>query len=352
MGGRRILPLTQSGIIAELLRNRRGMGAALAAAEVPVPFTETLTVASNGQTAFTLSYLPIDDVDFSSVRVFLREQRLVEGTDYTVDYDTGALTLTGTRRTAYATPAPADEVTVDYWTNGERIAQVLPPDAGYAELVIADGPLFYFRLGEATVSSGATAADSSGHSRDGLFSGTTLSSVASLLTSDTGDNAIDSAGTISDGVELAYASWMNVTQASWEFWISSTDADGGRIFARESPSYVWSIQGGAGSPIYFLASATTIATSTSTDYFDGNPHHVVITYDGTTVRFYKDGVADGSTAWAGPLPTATNSAITLLHAVGTNVNASLIVGTLDEVAMYDYALTATQVGTHYTAGTS
>lgn len=90
---------------------------------VPSPVAQAIEVGSNGQTVFTLDYLPIEDNDFSSVQVQIRGQRLTPGTDYTVDYAEGTVTLTGTV-TAYATPAPADEVVIDYWTTGALPADV------------------------------------------------------------------------------------------------------------------------------------------------------------------------------------------------------------------------------------
>ncbi|HWU21564.1 MAG TPA: hypothetical protein VN088_08565, partial [Nocardioides sp.] len=89
MGGRRITPLTETGIVAELLRSRRGTGAALSAVQVPNPAKDTFTVAATPATTYTLTYLPLEQ----SVNLSLNGIELLEGTDYTLDYATAIATI-------------------------------------------------------------------------------------------------------------------------------------------------------------------------------------------------------------------------------------------------------------------
>ncbi len=74
-------------------------------------------------------------------------------------------------------------------------------------------------------------------------------------------------------------------------------------------------------------------------------HHVVGTWDGTNQRVYLDGVLGATSAnFAGALTTGTSSLI------GTFDKASLFFnGVIDDVAAYNYALSSTQVASHYNA---
>jgi Concanavalin A-like lectin/glucanases superfamily len=92
-----------------------------------------------------------------------------------------------------------------------------------------------------------------------------------------------------------------------------------------------------------------IATSTKT-YNDGQWHYAVMTYDGTTVRLYIDGaqVATKSTGGAVPDNTGTQPV-----RVGANSRAAdrFFTGNVDEVRVWNRALTSTEVSNAYNSGT-
>ena len=76
-------------------------------------------------------------------------------------------------------------------------------------------------------------------------------------------------------------------------------------------------------------------------------HHVALTWDGTTMKAYKDGAQQGSNY----TPGAHN--ITLAWGNGVRLatrNTNSFDGTLDEVAIYPTALSAGQILNHYSAG--
>jgi hypothetical protein len=80
---------------------------------------------------------------------------------------------------------------------------------------------------------------------------------------------------------------------------------------------------------------------------DGAWHHVVVTYSGTAVTAYVDGVSVGSRSFtATSLNTVTNGTLW----VGASVDGyAPTYGGLDEVAVYSAVLTAAQVSAHYAA---
>lgn len=77
--------------------------------------------------------------------------------------------------------------------------------------------------------------------------------------------------------------------------------------------------------------------------------HVVGTYDGSTIRMYLNGALVQSFAYAQPI---THSTSPLLIGDAAGVGNYHWNGTLDEVALYNRALTATEVLQHYQLGTA
>lgn len=82
---------------------------------------------------------------------------------------------------------------------------------------------------------------------------------------------------------------------------------------------------------------------------DTNWHHAVATSDGTTVRFYVDGVQVTSTGVASTGDMSTVQPI-WLGAYGTGTNSENWDGAIDEVAVYTTALSLSRVQAHYIAG--
>jgi len=67
--------------------------------------------------------------------------------------------------------------------------------------------------------------------------------------------------------------------------------------------------------------------------------HLAATYDGTTLRLYVNGALAGSRAVASPLITSTG----VLRIGGNNVWGEWFAGLIDEVRLYNKALSATEI---------
>ena len=84
----------------------------------------------------------------------------------------------------------------------------------------------------------------------------------------------------------------------------------------------------SGSPIY---GTTALTANTWT--------HLAATYDGTTMRLYVNGVQVASQAQTGAIATSTNP----LQIGGDSIYGQYFAGTIDEVRVYNVALTAAQI---------
>ncbi len=83
--------------------------------------------------------------------------------------------------------------------------------------------------------------------------------------------------------------------------------------------------------------ADLVVTGLATNFLDGNWHHVATTFDGTTRRIYLNGVQVASDVPGSNGATAAN------FRIGSTNNSEYFSGTIDDVALYNNALSASEV---------
>jgi RHS repeat-associated protein len=110
---------------------------------------------------------------------------------------------------------------------------------------------------------------------------------------------------------------------------------GGHVLLFDSGSYA---QFGAPGGFDFLTGASRLQA--------GRTYHVVGTYDGSALRIYLNGLLDAS--MAATFPVSDSPLAARLGASGPE-HAHPFDGTLDELAIYDHALTPSRVRAHYAA---
>lgn len=208
----------------------------------------------------------------------------------------------------------------------------------YASEVLADSPLLYWRLGEA---SGTTAADASGNSKTGTYNGTPTRGVASLIATDPSNTAVQFNGT--DDCSFGGTLMSSSPGASLEIWFKTTATT---VVASLYEAGVSNITiYGDGHATVLPTSKTTI-TLGPTNKNDGNTHHAVLTYSTATatISLYIDGTlaASSSITGAGGFYASAARAFRSQAAVTT-------AGTGDEFAVYTTALSAARVAAHYAA---
>lgn len=220
----------------------------------------------------------------------------------------------------------------------------------YGDEVAADAPLGWWRLSEAATSQ--PVADASGAGHDGTWTGS--------------PDLHDARHLLDPGVATDGASWVTVpddpawtlgTEFTLEAWIQTTDDTGDLISHFDGvapfPGFLFGIGFGSqpGKLALYIHDGTDFTTvhSASTVH-DGNLHHVAVTTDGTTARFYIDGVLDSSPAQARTVGETSNG---LFLARDANPSPSRTYeGFLDDVAIYGTTLSQARLQAHISAATA
>lgn len=227
---------------------------------------------------------------------------------------------------------------------------------GYANTVLSDNPLAYWRLGDA---SGVTpTARDEQEGIDGTYSGSPSYGVAGALNSDAnsavafnGGSLIDLAEPISFGSsDFAIEAWFNTASASTDQQIWESDYTG----TPSQPQDV-SLALASGKAQFKVedANGTSALVTSSSTYNDGAWHYIAAVRNGSTFTLYVDGISVGSTSQtlgnvdvSGSIPRIGDGQ----HTTSNTHDGHFFGGSLDEIAVYTNALTSAQVTSHYGAG--
>lgn len=226
----------------------------------------------------------------------------------------------------------------------------------YSAEVLADSPLAYYRLGEA---SGTTLVDSSGNARNGTYSGTPTFGTAGLLTGDT-DTCVDFSG--DDYATVTSATWMNTPSTlTVEAWVVPDTITGDRIIASRtdwglgpsSSTRGWHliIQGGQFNVGLRMTDSTYHDAKVGPTLTVGTKYHVALVWDTAVgwVLYINGASAASSAALVGKSLGNPGNALRISR---ENYGVGFFDGRIDEVAIYGTALSASRIAAHYTAGTS
>lgn len=233
--------------------------------------------------------------------------------------------------------------------------------ATYYDVITGDSPAGYWRLGEAA---GATQAqDASPNNRDLNYNNAPASGFFGEPGAIVGD--LDTAVKFTPGSPNPTISSPNTTDFGFalgqsfsaEYWIKALPGNSmtgsppglltkGYDSSQSTPWYL-SRYHSDGRVDWFLRGPDRVVTSTAT-VNDGGWHHVVGVYDSAAGQshLYVDGRWQGTVTDVAGNPYGTNlRPFTIANHLNRNVDAFM-----DEVAMYDSALSADQVVEHYGTG--
>lgn len=184
--------------------------------------------------------------------------------------------------------------------------------------------------------SGLTIVDLSGNARTGTGVGTTYAQgIVNQGLSFNGTDYVSIAGAASlPTAAITVSVWVKATAPGdsyrifWHAWAAAGDW----ILYSDATNWIWGVRDGTNTQ-QLVASAHGGSTTW---------HHLVGTYDGSTSRFYVDGVEVG-TALAFAVALNTGGTFRLSHDAFNTFQ-----GTMDEAAIYTSALSANQVKALYT----
>jgi len=223
---------------------------------------------------------------------------------------------------------------------------------GYREIILADSPAAYWRLGE---TAGTTAADETG-SHAGTYQGAcTLGRPGAIASSADGALQVAGAGYVDLGnvlnatADMSVECWVKLSATGVHQDVVSKEGDGPASgyelgFAADN-RVIWGVFAGT----YYNIGAGgsgSLQISDTTLW-----HHLVGVRDSAAglLRLYVDGV-QVDTAACGPGVAASPQPLLLGAYPHVGAPSLKLSGYLDEVAIYAAALTAQQVRRHYTEG--
>jgi len=218
--------------------------------------------------------------------------------------------------------------------------------ATYRELVLGDGPSGYWRLGD----SGSVAVDELG-ANNGTYSGACGLGIPGAIAADA-NTAVAFDGS-SCHVTLPNAFDFPGNQAfSVEAWVTGAlDGTFRFVFSKETRGVQNPIDGygllmqPGGLELERVVSTTNKESPSApiTSTFS----HVVGAYDGGSMLLYLDGQIVGATP-----DTRVANAADIAAIIGSSSTGNFFLGSIDEVAVYPFALSAAQVAAHYAKGTA
>lgn len=215
------------------------------------------------------------------------------------------------------------------------------------------GLVSQWRLGEASATGSAAAA--SGGSNTAAYVGAVTTGADGELPRDANTAA---SLTASSYVQAATTSGLPTGAAarSVELWFRTTSSAQQTLFDYGSATAngmfgLWIKPGGTAMTAWGYGSGNDRDFTMPYSVIDGNWHHVVETYNGTSITLYIDGVAlPAQTATRTTVVNATGFTIGAVSTAGDANSGFSLLGSIDEVSLYSTALTGATVSAHYGLG--
>ena len=230
-----------------------------------------------------------------------------------------------------------------------NISGAVNADFTFSEINLGEGIVAYWPFEEGA---GTFTADATSGGNDGQLVGGTWTAgfIGNAVEFDGADDYVDLPSMDITGDELTIAAWFrsdaldncgsrdcriisksNGTAESAHYWMLSTFGSGSATRLR----FRLKTDG-----------TTTTLVASSGDLQEGEWTHAAAVYDGSEMRLYKDGALVGSTSKTGALSTSSSIDVN----IGRNPDGyGEWQGAIDDVRLYDRALTPGEVSTLYTS---
>ena len=196
----------------------------------------------------------------------------------------------------------------------------------------------HWRLNE---TSGTSAADSSGFNRTGTVTGTATwtSAVRNNGFSFNGSTQIQATGLLGSHANLTVAAWANLTTA---------DTSGAEIISLGDHFYIRLDESGW-ARAYMYNGSTWLSVGVYQTFAGTGWHHFAAVFDddNNTFKLYIDGAMAASTANTSSISYAGLGANTVIGRHGNGGTNHDFTGIIDDVRVYNYVLSDTEVATLY-----
>jgi hypothetical protein len=210
--------------------------------------------------------------------------------------------------------------------------------ADFQDAVLADGPLSYWRLDEA---SGSVAQDATANDRDGTFTEATLGAAAPFATAGTAVT-LPKTGRV-DGP-------VGASSGSVELWVNPSRLKKGEqagIAAHGDPAGDgWALGVGLKRKLAWKHAGATVQSRIT--LATGAWTQLTVTWDAQKVRFHVNGAAAKAINNQTGVPASSSGAL-VVGGTGAGAFTGALTGKVDEVALYSQALTAQDVQEHFGA---
>lgn len=213
----------------------------------------------------------------------------------------------------------------------------------------ASGLSAYWNLDEGT---GTSAADSSGNGNNGTLISSpswTAGKIGNALTFN-GSNYVNAGNGTSVNITgpLTVAAWIKTTQSSGEI------ATKYKYRLLGSSYYGYTLNLGSSKGLFTAYCGTDCSSpsaSSANNVDDGAWHYVVGVFDGSRVVTYADGVPGTSQLWSDSLAVGDNNFFIGARRASAGIGLPDIFfnGTIDDVRLYNRALSATEIQAYYNA---
>jgi chitodextrinase len=193
---------------------------------------------------------------------------------------------------------------------------------------------------------GSTVADASGNGNTGTVSGATWTSggkFGGAYSFNGSSSYID----VKDSPSLDLTNGMTL-----EAWVKPSAASTWRnvIMKEQQGMLVYALYANGASAAshgeIYTSGGNDVAADSSSAVPTSTWTHLAVTYDGSTLRLYQNGSLVGSSANAGTILTSTGD----LRIGGDSIWGEWFNGLIDEVRVYNRALSASEIGTDMTTG--
>lgn len=201
------------------------------------------------------------------------------------------------------------------------------------------GLILYQKLDE---TSGTTASGSSMYERPGTVTGTAtwIAAVRSNGFLFNGSTKIQTSGLLGNPTSFTVAAWANLTAA---------DTSGAEVISIGDDILLRLDEPGGTCRVSFYNGSTWVTTSYSATYAGTGWHHFAGVFDnsGDTLKLYIDGVLVSTTATTANIAYTAGGTNTFVGCHGNGQTTFDFTGTIDDVRVYSYALTAAQIAELY-----